>query len=202
MRIIIYILISCALGIFTSQAQAETSTKTEETSSSSMSISIDGDVSSSEIGNSYFSTIDSDDTYKVKSKFDNWKTTKIRNYLAEELGKKGMRISGTKQYWRLEYDGATAYEIKVDEGTLRIFVDKEVASSGILSKLKTLTKNIREYTSGKSNEKREEELAELEQERLEREVDRKMRESERLLRESERLQKEAERLSKEAKKNH
>lgn len=195
MRTIAYILMSIILGLLSANAQETT---TEEKSSSSVSISIDGDLSFSD-ETTYFSTSDSDDTYKVRAKFNEGKTAKIRNYLLEELGTKHMRKSGSKQYWRLEYDGATAYEVKVDEGSLRIFVDKEVASSNVLSKFKTIRNNIKQYVSGKSQEKREEEKAQREQERLEREAELKIKEAERLEREADRLKREAERLTKQKK---
>lgn len=199
MRVLVYILISMALSLATGYAQEDstvTSDKQEE--GSGLSISFDGDLSFSGNENTYFSTSDSDDTYKVRAKFNAEKTAKIRAYLLEEFGKKQLKVSGTKQQWRVAVDGITSYEIKIDEGNLRIFVDKELASSSTLSKMKAITKNIKAHTSGKSREQREAEKAKRDKSRLDREAAQKIREAERLKREAERLEREAARLEKEA----
>lgn len=202
MRIIIYILLSLLIGMLKTYAQTETTT---ESSSSNMTVSINGDIvydggdlSISGHENSYFSTSDSDNTYKVRAKFSDRKTAKVRAYLLEELGKKNMSKSGSKQQWKVEYDGDTSYEVKLDEGSLRIFLDKELASSQLFTKFKTITSNIKNYTSGKSDKKREEEKAEREEQRLEREAEQLIREAKQKLREAEQLKREAQRLKKEA----
>lgn len=195
MRTLVYILLSALVGICNTFAQEESSSKKTD---NEISFSFDGDISFSGAENMYFSTSDSDDTFKVRAKFPERKTVKIRKYLKEELGDRHMKISGSKQLWKMEYSGDTAYEIKVDDGSLRIYLDKELASSSMLNKLKTIAKNIKNYTSGKSEEKREEERQKRDEERLEREAEQLMREAERKMREAERLQREAERLKSEA----
>lgn len=202
MRIIIYIVLSLLIGMLKTYAQTETSTE----SSTNTTVSINGDIvydggelSLSGHENSYFSTSDSENTYKVRAKFSDHKTVKVRAYLLEELGKKNMTESGSKQQWKAAYDGDTSYEIKLDEGSLRIFLDKELASSQLFNKFKTITRNIKNYTSGKSDKKREEEKAQREEERLEREAEQLIREAEQKLREAEQLKREAERLKREAK---
>ncbi len=198
MKIIIYLLVSFLMGILHTNAQ-ETETKTESTTRSSISISTDGDISFAENGRTYFSISDSDDTYKVRSEFHKAKTAKIHTYLMDELGEEHLTTSGNKYKWKREYSGNTGYEAKLEEGHLRIFVNKELVSNGLINKFKTITQNIKTYTSGKSEEKRRQERADREQDRLKREADRKLREAERLQREAERLKREAERLEREAK---
>lgn len=200
MRTIVYILLSILLGMLRSYAQdtSETKTTTEGKTNNEISFSFDGDLSFSGNENTYFSTSDSDDTYKVRAKFHDRKTAKVRAYLLEELGKKNMTTSGSKQQWKVEYNGDTGYEVKLDDGSLRIFIDKELVTSNLLNKFKTITKNIKNYTSGKSDEKNEEERLKREEERLEREAEQLLREADRKLREAERLQREAERLKREA----
>jgi len=175
MRTLIYIILSLLVGVFNSQAQEEPSADTTE---NEVSFSFDGDLSFSGNENMYFSTSNSDDTYKVRAKFPARKTKKIRAYLKEELGEKNMKKSGSKQQWKMEYSGDTSYEIKVDEGSLRIFVNKELVSSSLFNKLKTITKR--------------------EEERIEREAEQLLREAEQKIREAEQLQREAERLKREA----
>ncbi|MFK7811970.1 MAG: hypothetical protein AB8B59_05715 [Maribacter sp.] len=198
MRILIYILLTFLLGILGANAQDESEVETKEKTSNEISFSFDGDLSFSGDENMYFSTSDSDDTYKVRAEFPERKTAKIKDYLLEELGKKNMRSSGNKQHWKVEYSGDRAYEVKVEEGSLRIFIDKELVSSHLLNKFKTITKNIKKYTSGKSEEKQAEERMKREEERLEREAEQLLREADRKTREAERLQREAERLKNEA----
>ncbi len=195
MRTLVYIFLSILIGILNTHAQEESDSKK---TNNDISFSWDGDLSFSGNENMYFSTSDSDDTYKVRAKFPDRKTTKIRAYLKEELGQKNRKVSGTKELWKMEYNGDTGYEVKVDDGSLRIFVDKELVSSSLFNKFKTITKNIKRYTSGKSEEKREEEKQKRAEERLEREAEQLMREAERKIREAERLQREAERLQREA----
>lgn len=196
MRTIVYIFLSVLIGMINTYAQEGSDSKG---SSNDISFSWDGDFSFSGDENMYFSTSDSDDTYKVKAEFSERKTLKIRAYLNEELGKQNRKVSGSKEQWKVEYSGDTGYEVKVDDGSLRIFVDKELVSSSMFNKLKTITRNIKNYTSGKSDEKREEEKSKREEERLEREAEQLIREANRKIREAERLQKEANRLKHEAK---
>lgn len=200
MRILLYILLNILLSILCANAQESESTKTQEKTSSTTLISLSGDepvVSS--ITNSYFSTSDSEDTYKVRAKFNDSKTAKIRSYLLEELGRNNMTSSGSKVIWKVEYNGDTGYEVKLDEGSLRIFVDKELTSQALFNKFKTITGNIKSYTSGKSQAQRDKEALQRDQDQLKRDAEQKMREAERLQREAERLKREAERLEREAK---
>lgn len=201
MRTIAHILISLLLGLAATYGQDRPKPpKTPDTeeccgksNSKSTSVHVDGD------SYTYFSTSDSDDTYRVKAKYNTFKTDTVRTYLLKELGRKNLVTSGSKYTWKVEYGGDKAYEVKLDDGSLRIFFDKELTSSGIASKLKTITKNIKSYTSGKPDGKRQEEHAAREAARLEREADRIEREAERLRREAERLKREAARLERESK---
>lgn len=196
MKTIVYIFLSLLIGIVESYAQEQADSKA---TNNDISFSWDGDISFSGAENMYFSTSDSDDTYKVRAKFPERKTKKIRAYLKEELGNKNRNVSGSREQWSVEYNGDTAYEVKVDDGSLRIFIDKELVSSSLLNKFKTINKNIKDYISGKSDKKREEEKLNREEERLEREAQQLIREADRKIREAERLQKEAARLQSEAK---
>ncbi|MFK7811227.1 MAG: hypothetical protein AB8B59_01960, partial [Maribacter sp.] len=200
MRTLVYIVLSILFGILRSYAQdtSEAKTTSKGKTNNEISFSFDGDLSFSGNENTYFSTSDSDDTYKVRAKFHDRKTEKVRAYLLEELGKKNMTTSGSKQQWRVEYSGDTGYEVKLDDGSLRIFIDKELVSSNLLNKFKTITKNIKNYTSGKSDEKHEEERLKREEERLDREAEQLLREADRKVREAEGLLREAERLKHEA----
>lgn len=195
MRTLVYIFLSLLITLVKTYAQEDSNAKQTD---NEISFSFDGDLSFSGNENMYFSTSDSDDTFKVRAKFPDRKTAKIRSYLKEELGNENMKVSGTKQLWKEEYGDDKRYEVKIDDGSMRIFVDKELVSSSLLNKFKTITKNIKNYTSGKSEEKREEERLKREEERLEREAEQLIREAERKTREAERLQREAERLKREA----
>ena len=194
MKTFVYILGVC-IGMYSAHGQ-ETS-KADKTTNE-ISFSFDGDLSFSGNENMYFSTSDSDDMYRVRARFPDRKTRKIRSYLKEELGEESMRVSGSRAYWKVEYSGDTGYEVQVDDGSLRIYIDKELISSSMLNKLKTITKNIKNYTSGKSEEKHKEAKQKQEEERLNREAEKLLREAERKTREAESLQREAERMKREA----
>ncbi len=204
MRIIVYLLLSMFIGLFTAKAQ-ESKTTTSNTTTS-VSISTDGDIGFTENGRTYFSISDSDDTYKVRAEFHTTKTKKIRTYLLEELGKEYLTTSGNRQKWIRTYGGDVGYEVRLDNGTLKIRLDKELLSSGMVNKFKIITQNIKAYTSGKSQEKYALEQAEREAEQVQREAEQKKREAEQLqreaeqkIREAEQLQREAERIKREAK---
>lgn len=198
MRIIIYVLLSIFLGMLTGHGQQTTSTTTA--SSSSVSISVDGgNVDYQQKGRTYFSISDSDDNYKVRSEFHKDKTAKIRSYLLEELGNEYLTTSGNKYNWKRAYAGDMGYEVKLNSGTLKIYLDKELLSNGMIKKFKTITQNIKDYTSGKSSEERTAEKLKREEEKMGREAERLERQAEQKLREAERLKREAERLKREAK---
>jgi len=199
MRVITYIVLSILLGVIKSYSQDASDGKTKKgETNNEISFSFDADLSFSGNENMYFSTSDSDDTYKVRAKFPERKTAKISAYLLEELGKKNMTSTASKKQWRVEYNGDRGYEVKVEAGNLRIFIDKELVSSSLLNKFKTITKNIKNYTSGKSDEKGEEERAKQKEEHLEREAEQLLREADRKIREAERLQRDAEQLKRKA----
>lgn len=196
MRTLAHIILIVLIGIIDTYAQEEADSIG---TSNDISFSWDGDLSFSGDENMYFSTSDSDDTYKVKASFPERKTTKIRAYLNEELGKENKKVSGSKELWKVEYNGDMGYEVKVDDGSLRIFVDKELVSSSMFNKLKILTKNIKSYTSGKQDKEREEEKSKREEERLDREAEALIREANEKIRDAERLKRKAQRLKREAK---
>ena len=196
MRIIVYIFLGLVLSVVGAHCQQEN----DGDSKGKTSISLNADINDNETSYSYFSISDSDEIYHVKSRFDAKKTTRIREYLIEELGEKNMEKVGDFHRWIVRYNGDKGYEIKLDEGSLRIYIDKELTSSNLLNKFRTITKNIKTYTSGKPDRKRRKEASQHEKERLERESKRKLHEAERLQRAAERLQKEAERLRLEVKK--
>ncbi|QCX01746.1 hypothetical protein FGM00_17090 [Aggregatimonas sangjinii] len=200
MRIVLYILLSLLLGMLRTHSQESETTTTEEKTNSISSISVNGEVSSvSKNERSYFSTSDSENTYKVRAKYNDNKTAKVRIYLLEELGQNNMTTSGSKVIWKVDYNGDTGYEVKLDDGSLRIFVNKELTSQALFNKFKTITQNIKSYTSGKSDAQRDQEALQRDQEQLKREAEQKIQEAERLQREAERLKREAERLEREAK---
>ena len=194
MKTIANILFSFLLGIVTLTGQDNPPTPPtppsqnigkhhNSSSRSSTTVSVNGNT------HSFFSITNEDDQYKVKAKFDVSKTARIRTYLIEEFGKTELKTSGSKQIWKELYDGDTAYEIKLSEGRLRIFVDKERSSSQLVEQMKTVTKNIKTYTTG--GDKKE----------AEREANRLKRESERLTREANRLSREAKRLEEKSRKS-
>ncbi len=198
MRVIIYLLLSIFLGILTGHGQETISTTTASTSS--VSISVDGsNVNYEQKGRTYFSISDSDDSYKVRSEFHKDKTAKIRSYLLEELGNDYLATSGNKYNWKRSYSGDTGYEVKLDVGTLKIYLDKELLSNRTTKKFKTITQNIKDYTSGKSSKERTAEKEKRAQEKKEREVERLERQAEQKMREAEHLQREAARLKRDAK---
>lgn len=169
-------------------------TTTEVTSSSVSVITQSGDYGKG--GNTSFSVSNSDDEYRLKSRYPENRFPAIKKYLVQELGTKGMQSSGNAMVWSLEGDEDTVYEVELDDTKLKIELDKTLASPILISKFEDMGDVLSTLISG--GDERQKIL------RLERDAARAQREAERMQREAKRLQesfeRDAARLEKEAEK--
>ncbi|RMB57637.1 hypothetical protein EAX61_11025 [Dokdonia sinensis] len=145
-------------------------------------------------GNTSFSVSNSNNEYRVKSRYPDNRYPAVKDFLMAEMGTKHMQANGKSIAWSLEGDDDTVYEIELSESKLNIELDKTIASPDMIAKFEDMGNILRTLISG-GNERQE-------IQRLERDADRARRDAERMQREAERLRamsvRDAERLSREA----
>lgn len=169
-------------------------TTTEVTSSNVSVITQSGDYGKG--GNTSFSVSNSDDEYRLKSRYPENRFPAVKKYLMQELGTKGMQSSGNAMAWSLEGNEDTVYKVALDDTKLKIELDKTLASPILISKFEDMGDVLHILISG--GDERQKIV------RLERDAARAQRDAERMQREAARLQesfkRDAARLEREAKK--
>ncbi len=169
-----------------------TSSTSSRTSSNVSVITQNGDYGQG--GNTSFSVSNSNDEYRLKSRYPKNRYPAVKDFLVEEIGTKNMQSSGNDMVWILEADKGTVYNVELSDTRLKIELDKTLASSDLEGKFEDMGNILRTLISGGSERQHIE--------RLERDADRARRDAERMQREAERLQamseRDAARLSREA----
>lgn len=160
--------------------------KTELKSKTSYSISVDDD--SNETHNSSVSISVSDDSYKFRASYHDSKNTGVKALLLNKLGEKYLTKRGDIYLWANE----EIFECKLSNGSLRIHVDREIASEAFLQKIKTLGNELKYFISGTSKKDEEAKTAE----RAKRELEHAEREVARAKRELAKAEREAKRAAK------
>lgn len=130
-------------------------------------------------GNTSFSVSNSDDEYRLKTRYPKNRYPAIKKYLLQELGTKGMQSSGTAFVWSLEGDQDTVYKVALEETNLKLELDKTLASTLLISKFEDMGNVLRTLISGV--DERQKVI------RLEREAARAQRDAARMQQEAERL---------------
>lgn len=130
-------------------------------------------------GNTSFSVSNSDDEYRLKTRYPKNRYPAIKKYLLQELGTKGMQSSGTAFVWSLEGDQDTVYKVALEETNLKLELDKTLASKLLISKFEDMGNVLRTLISGV--DERQKVI------RLEREAARAQRDAARMQQEAERL---------------
>jgi len=148
-----------------------TTSTTSSSTSSSKTVSNKGKESTS------ISISHTEDDYKVRARFPKNREAKLKKLIQNTLGDKN--LDARKGYSKWSND-EKVYEIKLTEKTLRIWLDLNVASPGLIAKFKTLGNDAKTIISGNS--------ATVETERMQREADRMRREADRMQREAKRLE--------------
>jgi len=161
--------------------------KVKSSSGTSYSISIDND--DDETHNSSVSISISDDSYKFRASYHDSKDEGVKNILLKSLGRKNLKVKGNTYLWN---DGNDAFECKLMDERLRIYVNFDEVSKGFLDKINTLGNDLKYYISGSSKEKEEAKKVE----RAKRDMERAQRDLERAQRDLERSQRAAERAKK------
>ncbi|EAQ37668.1 hypothetical protein MED134_14607 [Dokdonia sp. MED134] len=178
----------------------EDATTTVTTNSSNVSvITQNGNYGSG--GSTSYSVSNSNDEYRVKSRYPGNRYAAIKEFLVAEMGTKNMQSSGKDMVWSLEGDEDTVYEIALSEKRLKIELDKTIAAPDMIAKFTDMGNILRTLVSGGS-ERQEIQRLERDADRARRDAARMQREAARLrevsVRDAARLEREALRLSNEA----
>ena len=126
-----------------------------------------------------------EDFYRLRSTFPDEKIDEVVSVLIDEMGEELLIQDGGSYDWGLHIDKDLVYEVKLNDNRLTMFVDKEIASAKIVSKIETLSNRFRGIFMDVEEDERNREL--LDAERL-------MHDAERLMHDAERMEAEAERL--------
>lgn len=197
----IYVVFLIQIGNAQETPIPPTPPSTSSTASSSSNISVR--TSGNKGGNVSISISNTEDYYKLKARFPKDRHAELKKLIEGELGGKNLDIKKGYSKWS---DDQKVYEIKLTERTLRIFLDTDVASAGLIEKFKDLGSAARTIITGNDGNHEAQEM-QREADRMRREADRMKREAQRLERqvkreterEKKRIEREAQRLERETK---
>jgi len=127
----------------------------------------------------------SDESYMLRAKFPAEKFPDLEEVLMQEMNMDKMEISKGKQVWSSTSNGEEVYEVILSNTKLYMFLNKEIASSGLVNKFENLGATIRSLVASAQDE----EIRQVE--KLQREADRLRAEADRMQREADRIQKSA-----------
>lgn len=97
---------------------------------------------------SSISVKDNESYYKFRANFNKEFTSKIRTFLTEELSKlKLSSENNATSNWGLMIEGKEVFDCKLENGAVRIFVDKENTTKELQNSLKRTGENLKEFIS-------------------------------------------------------
>lgn len=142
-------------------------TSTSTTKKRSFSFNFDTDDSE---GNSSVSIKRNEGVYRFKARFHESKTGGIKKILVDELGNSNLIVSGDEFKWLKTENGEKLYECKLTENNLKIFVDKEFASTKMIDLMDEIGVTIKDAISGSDSEEDAKKEAERELKRAEKQL--------------------------------
>ena len=137
-RLLITIIAFLLVQLFAAQTTSQSSSVHEEetqiiSSKSSSSISVK----------------DNESYYKFRANFNKQFTSKIRTFLTEELSKlKLSSENNSTSNWGLMIEGKEVFDCKLENGAVRIFVDKENTTKELQNSIKRTGENLKQFISG------------------------------------------------------
>ncbi|NAS31561.1 hypothetical protein GTQ40_11305 [Flavobacteriaceae bacterium R38] len=136
------VFILCA---FVLQAQSDKKSKSKR---KSISVSVSAS-SNSSYSSSSTSINSDDDSYSMSSRFNKDKTEAVKALLYEELGNKNLSVKNSRHEWESIIDDDIAYIVRLTNGRLKIFVDKELVSTRTYEMFERLGDEVSEIVSSK-----------------------------------------------------
>lgn len=149
------------------------------TKGTSYSITFDTD---EEEDNSSVSIKRNDNVYKFNAKFHESKTGSIKKLLIDKLGKSNLKVDGDTYRWIKTESGDKYYDCKLTDNSLKIYIDKEYASSKFIEMMDEFGTVLKDAISGTDSEEEAKKDAERALKDAERALARAKREVERLKR--------------------
>ena len=130
--------------------------------------------------NSSVSIKRNDDIYKFSARFHENKVGSIKRILVDKLGNSNLTVSGDTYRWIKKDNEEKLYDCKLTDNNLKIYVDKEYASSKLVDFMDNLGVVLKDAISGSDSEKEEKERAEADLKRAQNDLKRAKRNLERV----------------------
>ncbi|SEC30404.1 hypothetical protein SAMN04489761_2626 [Tenacibaculum sp. MAR_2009_124] len=121
--------------------------------------------------------------YKFRASFNNEVTADVRNFLQNKFKEMKFTNSNGTSFWSVLKNNEEAFKCRVSEGVVRIYVDKEMTSTGFQERIVAIGKELKYVINGESvreSEKARKESAKRRLERAKREYERAERNYERI----------------------
>lgn len=144
MKTLILIIASAILGLFTVKAQTN-ETVTKDTSKK-ISWSVDYDSDDESFSRS-FTVLDLEKYYKIKVRFMKRMESDVQSYLINRFGKENMAIQDSALLWDKKYRGEQVYEVRLKGNKLKIQLNKELATEGLIKKFIETGEELKSVTS-------------------------------------------------------
>ncbi|WP_103068675.1 hypothetical protein [Aquimarina sediminis] len=148
MKTLVTILIHLIIGILTVSAQSSTTTTSQ--SSTQVTVSIDSDTEEESFSRS-FVVIDTEENFRVKIRFMESMTSKVKSYLIDQFGEEKMIVDANTYFWKKEIEDEEIYEVRLKGNRLRINIDKDLAPNKLVKKFRQIGKELKSITSREGN---------------------------------------------------
>lgn len=89
-------------------------------------------------------------TYKFRASFDNDLTKRVRTFLQKELRNIKFTNTNNSSFWMQTKNNEKAFECKVREGLVRMYVDKELTSKKFQTEIKEIEEQLKHIINGTS----------------------------------------------------
>ncbi|TXD53615.1 MULTISPECIES: hypothetical protein [unclassified Polaribacter] len=152
-------------------------TSSSTTKSNSYSFSFDTDDKEE---NSSVSIKRNDNVYKFSAKFHESKFESLKKLVTDKLGDKNLTVSKDMHKWLKSENGEKVYECKLTEDRLRIYVDKEYASTNMITMMNDFGDVLKDAISGTDSKQQDKEEAERALKKAEKALKRAQRELEKV----------------------
>ncbi len=126
---------------------SSTTVSTSSTTSRSYSIDDNGKYSSHSIA-----VKNHNSAYRFKARFDDALTQRVKNRLEKEFSGKSFSKSYDAYFWKIVKNDRNVFECKLDEGYLKMYVDKEMTSEKFQHKIEKLGEEIKYLISDENPE--------------------------------------------------
>ncbi|OSY87307.1 hypothetical protein WH52_11695 [Tenacibaculum holothuriorum] len=126
---------------------SSTTVSTSSTTSRSYSVDDNGKYSSHSIA-----VKNHNSAYRFRARFNDALTERVKNRLEKEFSGKNFSKPYNAYFWKIEKNDKNVFECKLDEGRLKMYVDKEMTSEKFQLRIEKLGEEIKYLISGENPE--------------------------------------------------